>query len=132
MRAFAFLFCLITGAIAAAPLRVKVSGSSHLYASEKDLANLEGRVDAFMHNVAAAMGRSSFLQGGSGKGGMSMPGSMVKHALFLTQPMRHDSPAKVNVIEQKPDFSGSATATADASAAAFDMEKFAYGLATLK
>ncbi|CAD7975909.1 unnamed protein product [Amoebophrya sp. A25] len=122
-RVGSLLVTLFAVTDAAAPLRVKVAGANHYAAGAKDIAALESRVANFM---AATMSKGSFLQG---KGGMATPGSGVKHALFLTQPMRSPSGVKINVVEKKPE--ATASAAADAQQAAFNMEAFVAGLSDL-
>ena len=126
---FVCLSCLTALAAGAAPLRIKVAANSHVYASGKDLAALNSKIEGFMRQqVAGFMGHSSFLRG---KGAWAGSPSTVKNSLFLTQPMRTSSPAKVNVIEKKPALASDAAAIGDASAAAYDLQKFVAGLGSL-
>merc|ERR1719453_776175 len=98
MRVFiAIAVSLCALASAAAPTNLKVPGPSHVYASDKDIATVLLRADAFMrgqmHNL---MHKTSFLQ----KGAWATKGQENTASLFLTQPMRADSKVKLNVIEK--------------------------------
>eukprot|EP00392_Amoebophrya_sp_AT5.2_P019528 g20398.t1 len=110
-------------------MQIKVGGNAHVYASARDLAALESKIHNFMHaSVQNFVGHSSFLRG---KGAWAGSPSTIKNSLFLTQPMRTSSPSKVNVIEKKPAFASDAAAIGDASAAAYDLQKFVAGLGSL-
>ena len=132
VRAFAIMAAALAAVRATAtPLRIKVAGPTHVYASSKDINAIVSQVEGYMKNqVHGFLGaRSSFLK----KGAWASDAKNNAAALFLTQPMRADSKLKLNVIEKEPaTISQVANAIANASKAAFEREQFAADLAQLK